>query len=389
MPIMTLPTSQFSIPTRIRFGHGEVNNLPQHLDFIGASNPLLVTDPGMLQTRACQQVREILDASPHSWGLFGQVLPNPTEDNVDQAAELFQKGKHDALIALGGGSAIDVAKAVAIRVSYEGALEDFVPAPPGAPPLPPSIAIPTTAGTGSEVGRSSVIILRKTGRKGVLFDPRLMPAIALIDPDLTLDLPPKLTAATGMDAFTHCFESYVSNVFHPIADSIAFGGLDLVIRYLPTAYKDGQNREARGYMMIAAMMGALAFQKDLGAAHSMAHPLSSISGLHHGFANAVVLPYVMEFNRGSQVEKFARVAGLFDPKAVLLTCEEASHLVVEKVRKLNAALDIPSSLKAAGVREADLDALAEGAFKDGCHETNPRPCTLDDFKQLFRKAFNG
>ncbi len=386
---MTLPTSQFSIPTRVRFGHGEINNLPSHLEMIGASNPLLVTDPGMLQTRAYESVREVLEESPVSWGLFGQVLPNPTEDNVDEAAAMYRKGGHDALVAFGGGSAIDVAKAVAVRVSYEGLLEDYIPAPPGAPPLPPVIAIPTTAGTGSEVGRSAVIILRKTGRKSVLFDPRLMPAIALLDPDLTLDLPPKLTAATGMDAFTHSLESYVSNVFHPIADSIAYGGMDLVIHNLASAVKDGQNREARGYMMIAAMMGALAFQKDLGAAHSMAHPLSSISGLHHGLANAIVLPYVMEFNRETVADRFARVAALFDPKAVLLSTEEASQLAIEKVSELNREIGIPATLKEAGVKESDLEALAEGSFHDGCHATNPRVCTLEDFKALFRKAYGG
>jgi alcohol dehydrogenase class IV len=386
---MTLPTSQFSIPTTVRFGHGEINNLAEHLERIGASNPLVVTDPGMLQTKAYQSAREVLEASSLSWGLFGHALPNPTEDNVDEAAAQYRKDRHDSLVALGGGSAIDVAKAVAIRVSYEGRLEDFVPPPRGAASLPPLIAVPTTAGTGSEVGRSSVIILRSTGRKSVLFDPRLMPAVALIDPDLTLDLPPRLTAATGMDAFTHCLESYVSNVFHPIADAIAYGGLELVIKNLPIATRDGQNREARGYMMIAAMMGALAFQKDLGAAHSMAHPLSSISGLHHGLANAIVLPTVMEFNRETVKDRFARVASLFDPKAVLLSAGEASRLAVQKVRDLNKELGIPASLKEAGVKETDLAALAEGAFQDGCHPTNPRPCTVGDFRELFQQAYAG
>lgn len=386
---MTLPTSQFSIPTRVRFGHGEINNLASHLEMIGASNPLLVTDPGMLQTRAYESVREVLEESPFSWGLFGQVLPNPTEDNVDAAAAQYRQGGHDALIALGGGSAIDVAKAVAVRVSYEGLLEDYVPAPPGAPSLAPIIAIPTTAGTGSEVGRSAVIILRKTGYKACIFDPRLMPAVALLDPDLTLDLPAKLTAATGMDAFTHNLESYVSNVFHPVAEAIAYGGMELVVNHLAAAVKDGHNGEARGYMMIAAMMGALAFQKDLGAAHSMAHPLSSICGMQHGLANAVVLPYVMEFNRDAAAGKFARVAALFDPKAVLLSTEEASQLAIQKVRELNLEIGIPATLKEAGVKESDLEALAEGAFQDGCHATNPRPCTLEDFKALFKKAYGG
>lgn len=384
---MTLPTSQFSMPTAVRFGHGEIRNLVAHLEWIGAKRPLVVTDPGMLSTKAFTSLKETLDLGTLPWALFGKVLPNPTEDNVDDATETFRKGGHDSLVAIGGGSAIDLAKAVAVRIGYEGPLEDYTPAPRGAAPLAPIIAIPTTAGTGSEVGRSSVIILRKTGRKAVLFDPRLMPAVALLDPDLTLELPPKLTAATGMDALTHCLESYVSNVFHPVADSIALGGLELVIRHLPTAVKDGQNREARGYMMIAAMMGALAFQKDLGAAHSMAHPLSSISGLHHGLANAIVLPTVMEFNREVAKDRFARVATLFDPKAALIAAEEASHLAITKVRELNAEIGIPARLRDVGVKESDIEALAEGALHDGCHATNPRPCTLEDFQNLFREAY--
>jgi len=204
-----------------------------------------------------------------------------------------------------------------------------------------------------------------------------------------IDLIRAVTAATGMDAFTHCLESYVSNVFHPIAESIAYGGMELVVRNLPAVVKDGQNREARGYMMIAAMMGALAFQKDLGAAHSMAHPLSSISGLHHGLANAIVLPYVMEFNREMVADRFARVAALFEPKAVLLSAEEGSHLAIERVRGLNREIGIPSNLREAGVKESDLNALAEGAMHDGCHATNPRECTVEDFRSLFKKAYGG
>jgi alcohol dehydrogenase class IV len=233
------------------------------------------------------------------------------------------------------------------------------------------------------------VVLRATGQKEVLFDPRLMPRIALLDPDLTLDLPPHLTAATGMDAFTHCIESYVSPVFHPVADSIAVGGMELVIENLPKVVEDGRDANARGYMMIAAMMGALAFQKDLGAAHAMAHPLSTISGVHHGLANAVVLPYVMDFNLKVAQEKYSKVAGLFDPQALLLESQEAARTAIQAVRDLNRRIGIPSNLKSVGVLDEDLALLAEAASKDSCRLTNPCECGLRDFQALFHKAFEG
>jgi 4-hydroxybutyrate dehydrogenase len=386
---MTLPTSQFSIPTNVRFGHGEVSKIAECLESIGSKNPLLMTDGGMLQTSAFKAVEAALNSSGVPWGLFGNVLPNPTEENVEEASGQFRTGEHDALIGFGGGSAIDAAKAVAIRVSFEGALEDYAPPSGKAGHLTPIVAIPTTAGTGSEVGRAAVIVMKKTGQKGILFDPRLMPRIALLDPDLTKDLPPHLTAATGMDAFTHCIESYVCPVFHPVADAIAVGGMELVIQNLPVAVRDGQNGDARGYMAIAAMMGALAFQKDLGAAHAMAHPLSTISGMQHGLANAVVLPYVMAFNLEAAEDRYAKVATLFDPKVAAVDSAEGARRAVGEVVRLNYEIGIPDDLKAAGVKEDDLERLAKAASEDGCRLTNPRPCEADDFRALFRNAYDG
>jgi alcohol dehydrogenase class IV len=321
------------------------------------------------------------------WGLFGEVLPNPTEDNIDDATNLYLANGHDSVIGFGGGSALDAAKAVALRVVYGGALEgyssDLVPRGK----IPKIIAIPTTAGTGSEVGRASVIVLRATGKKAILLHPDLMPSVAIIDPEMTVDLPPHLTAATGMDAFTHCLESLTSSEFHPVCDAIALGGLEMIVKNLPTAFRDGKCLEARGYMMIAAMMGALAFQKDLGAAHSMAHPLSTISGLHHGLANAIVLPTVMEFNREAAQSHYARLAQLFDKSCVFMSDEEASRIGIEKVRELNRTLAIPASLKEAGVQQDDLEKLAEQAIADPCHLTNARPCTRENFLELFRQAW--
>lgn len=385
----SLPTSGFSIPTAIRFGHGQIDKLPEYLASLGAGNPLVVTDGGLTKTDVYKTVTEILESAPQKWGAFNGVSPNPTEENIEAGAAAYRNGGHDSLIALGGGSAIDAAKAIVLRVALGAPLGEITTGMKPNVVFPRLIAIPTTAGTGSEVGRATVIIMGDSGRKAVLFDPRLMPSMAILDPDLTLNLPPFLTAATGMDAFTHCLESYVSKEFHPIADSMALGGLGLVILNLPRAYQDGQDREARGYMMIAASMGALAFQKDLGAAHSMAHPLSSISGLHHGLANAVVLPYVVEFNLGAAEERYARVAAIFDPKNALLPAAEAARKTVVAIRELNKVLGIPATLKEAGVSESALDALARDAEHDGCHLTNPRACTLEDFQKLFRCAFDG
>lgn len=386
--LMNLPNSRFSIPTRVRFGAGEVANLGECLEEIGSKKPLLVTDPGMLKTGAYRKVESALKQSGVAVSLFGQALPNPTEENVERAADQFRTSASDSLIGFGGGSALDVAKAVALRVSFEGPLEGYQPHPQG-PALAPVIAIPTTSGTGSEVGRATVVVLRSTGHKEVLFDPRLMPKCAILDPELTLDLPKGLTAATGMDAFTHCIESYVSPVFHPVADSIALGGLEIIVEHLPAAYEDGKNLEARGYMMIAAMMGALAFQKDLGAAHAMAHPLSTICGVHHGLANAVVLPYVMEFNVKTVERKYARVGRIFDPGLTGAPEGEAARSAIESVKDLNSRIGIASNLRELGVAEKDLAPLAEAASKDGCRLTNPRECGLDEFKELFQKAYSG
>lgn len=385
---MTLPTSQFSIPTQVRFGAGEISSIGERLQSSGSKNPLLITDAGMLGTEAFKRIETALNKSPADWALFGDALPNPTEANVEKASSRFREGDHDLLIGFGGGSALDVAKAVALRVSFEGPLEGYQPDPTG-PPLAPVIAIPTTAGTGSEVGRATVVVLHSTSRKEVLFDPRLLPKIAILDPELTLDLPPGLTAATGMDAFTHCIESLVSPVFNPVADSIAIGGMELIVANLVTAVEDGKNLEARGYMMIAAMMGALAFQKDLGSAHAMAHPLSTISGVHHGLANAVVLPYVMEFNVEVVEERYARVGRVFDSGLVGSPDSEAARAAIGSVRDLNARLGIASNLQDLGVAEKDLEPLAQAASKDGCRLTNPRECGLEDFRGLFRRAYSG
>src|SRR5579872_6532722 len=282
-------TSNFSFPTKIRFGPGTLKELPEHLTALGVKKPLVVTDPGLVSTDAFKSLEKI---SGKKWALFSGVHPNPAMEDVAAATAAYQTGKCDSVIAFGGGSALDVGKV--IRICLKRPDKPLIPFDFDADwsGLAPCITIPTTAGTGSEAGRSSVII--KDGRKRVIFHPSLMASLVILDPELTLGLPPKLTAATGADALTHCIESFTSPVFHPLCDGIALEGARIVHEFLPRATADGRDIEARGMMQVAAMMGGIAFQKDLGAVHSLAHPLSALHQVHHGLANALCLIPVME-----------------------------------------------------------------------------------------------
>ena len=304
--------SNFSFPTKIRFGAGALEELPQQLDALGIRRPLVVTDPGLLATGAFKALEKI---SGKKWAIFSGVHPNPTIEDVDAAAAACREAKCDAVIAFGGGSALDVGKV--IRLCLKRPDKPLIPFEFEADwsGLAPCVAIPTTAGTGSEVGRSSVIIM--DGRKHVVFHPSLLASLVILDPELTRGLPPKLTAATGADALIHCIESFTSPVFHPLCDGIALEGIHLIGEALPRAVRNGNDLDARGRMQVAAAMGAVAFQKDLGAIHSLAHPLSTFCGLHHGTANALCAPFVMEFNAARKPGTYRRVGiafGLNDPE---------------------------------------------------------------------------
>jgi len=253
-------------------------------------------------------------------------------------------------------------------------------------PLSPMIAIPTTAGTGSEVGSCSVITSVEQGRKFLVCSPLLRPAIALLDPELTVSLPASLTAGTGMDAFTHCVEALVVKDFHPMCDAIALKGIEYVAQYLEIAVKEPGNIDARGYMQMAAMMGAVAFQKDLGAAHSLSHSLSAVSHVPHGLANAICIVPVMKFNKKECLKEYARVAACFGINTFGMSDEKAADKAIEAVADLNERIGIPQKLSQAGVKEEDLEELADKAFLDGCHQTNPRKCTREDLMNLYRQA---
>jgi alcohol dehydrogenase class IV len=383
--------STFSFPTRIVFGCGGVKRLPACLEETGVRKPLVVTDPGLRATPVLDAVVSVLKEAGVPHAVFDGVHANPIEEDVLGSAELYRSAGCDGAIGLGGGSPLDVSKAVVVMARYGGALTELEWQAGGmermSGPYDPIIAIPTTAGTGSEVGRSSVITSHKLGRKIIIFSPWLMPKRAILDPELTVGLPPFLTAATGMDAFTHCLESLTCPVFHPLCDAIAIHGLELVIRYLERATRNGKDIEARGYMQVAATMGAIAFQKDLGATHSLAHPLSTEFGLNHGLANALCLAAVMRFNQEVAASHYARLAALFGVPAQQVTEKEAAARSVAEVESMIERLGITRGLRHHKVPRESLGPLSLKAFEDSCHKTNIRPCTQSDLLRLYEESW--
>jgi len=383
---MTPSLTTFSFPTRTIFGPGAMSGIGDHLRDFGVQRPLLVTDAGLLPTPAWRRVEEATRASGAAFTVFSGVHPNPVEADVVGAAEAFCSNRCDVVIGVGGGSALDVAKAARCLVKRPGfALERFYETADWSD-LAPFIAVPTTAGTGSEVGRSSVITLQATGRKGVLFHPALLARLVLLDPLLTLELPPHLTAATGADALTHCIESYTCPVFHPMCDGIALEGVRLVVEALPRAYRDGADVDARGRMLVAAAMGAVAFQKDLGVVHSMAHPLSTICGMHHGLANALCLVAGMRLCAARKPGLYRQVGLACGLDMVRASDADADQATVEFIRTFLVGLGLDQRLSQHGVRFEQLGALVTQAVEDPCHRTNAVPVTADDFRTLYREV---
>jgi alcohol dehydrogenase class IV len=387
---MTQNISKFSFPNTIYFGAGAIDNLPGYIQELGVKNPLIVTDPGMVNTEVFPKVTAILKAAGIDHGVFSGVNPNPLDSDISKAVDVFKEKNCDSVIGLGGGSALDAAKVVQVIAAHGGRVNDYDNASGGNQnikgPLPPMIAVPTTAGTGSEVGSCSVITSVEKGRKFMVCSPLLRPAIALLDPELTLSLPASLTAGTGMDAFTHCVEALAVKDFHPMCDAIALRGIEYVAQYLETAVKEPGNIEARGYMMLAAMMGAVAFQKDLGAAHSLSHSLSAVCHVPHGLANAICIVPVMKFNKEVCLKEYARVAACFGINTFGMSDEMAADKAIEAVMDLNKRIGIPEKLSQVGVTQDHLKELTEKAFLDGCHATNPRQCTSNDLLDLYKQA---
>ncbi len=386
-----LRVTQFSFPTAVSFGAGEVSKFPKILASLGSKKPLVITDPGMVRTEAYVKVIAAIESGGLSHATYSEVHPNPLDDDVMQAVAMIKAEGCDAIIGLGGGSALDAMKVSQVIAAHGGSVTDYNAMEGGSvmivKDLLPSIAVPTTAGTGSEVGRSAVITVPSLGKKIFVGHPKLMPSHVVMDPELTVSLPNHLTAATGMDAFVHCLESYTSSEFHPICDAVAIGGIEICLKYLERATNDGNDLEARGYMMIAAMMGGISFQKDLGAVHSLAHPLSTLCNVHHGLANAVCMAEVMDFNRKEAAEAYVKLAGMFGVNTFEISKEKAIDAAIKCVADLVERLGLPSRLRDCGVDDDQLEALADKAFEDPCHLTNARQCTRDDLFNLYKKVW--
>ncbi|MBM3840475.1 MAG: iron-containing alcohol dehydrogenase [Verrucomicrobia bacterium] len=382
---MSSSLTTFSFPTPTLFGAGALQELPARLAQTGLRRPLVVTDDGLLKTDAFQSLVSTLGANEQGrqWFLYSGVHPNPIENDVREAADAFQRHACDGIIAIGGGSPLDVGKAARVLVKRPGFnLAKFYEESDWSG-LAPFIAIPTTAGTGSEVGRSSVITLDATKRKAVIFHPQLLARLVILDPELTRGLPPKLTAATGADALTHCIESFTCPAFHPMCDGIALEGVRLIVEALPRAYRDGDNLDARGKMLVAAAMGAVAFQKDLGVVHSMAHPLSTLCGMHHGLANALCLVAGMKFCAARWHGLYRRVGIACGMDLMKVPGVEADRLTIEFIAEFLAGLGLNTKLREHSVKPEQLEALVAQAFDDPCHKTNAVAVTKEDFRQLY------
>ena len=378
--------ARFAFPTNIHFGPGARALAAPHLNAEGLARPLIVTDRGLGRLPILAQFRAALCDAGLVPSVFDEVAGNPVKSQVTEGVKAYRAHAADAVIGFGGGAALDVAKAVALMATHPGELFDYAfasatPRPIGSP-VAHFIALPTTAGTGSEVGRSSVIADDHTHVKRIIFSPHLLARAVFADPELTIGLPAPITAATGMDALTHNIESYIAMGYHPMCDGIALEGVRIAARALPICVAEPGNLQARSDMLMAAMMGAVAFQKDLGATHSCAHALSTVADLHHGLANGIMIEYVMRFNRPACAPRLAelgRVTGA--PQG-----EDPTQGFIDWLVRLKAAIGIPAKLNAVGITAGQIPALSEAAFQDGCHATNPRACTRADFERLFAGA---
>jgi alcohol dehydrogenase class IV len=378
----------WSYPTSIRFGVGRIAELPDACRQLGFKHPLLVTDPGLAKLPMIQDAIARNEAAGIPTGLFADIKGNPVSKNVEDGLKVFRGGGYDGIIAFGGGSALDAAKTIAFMAGQKRPMWDFedigdnwTRADPAG--IVATIAVPTTSGTGSEVGRASVITNEATHVKKIIFHPKMLPSIVISDPALTVGLPAHVTAATGMDALAHCLEAYCAPGFHPMADGIAVEGMRLVKEALPIAVKDGKNLIARAQMMAAASMGATAFQKGLGAIHALSHPVGAVYDAHHGLTNAVVMPYVLEFNRqviGAKMARLAAWLGLPDP---------SFKGVMAWVLALRKEIGIPHTLRDLGVGTDRLDELSEMAAADPSAGGNPIPIGVPELKQMFIACIEG
>ena len=376
--------TRFSFPTIIHFGPGARALAGKHLHDHGLRRPLIVTDRGLAALPLMAELKAGLESAGLAVAVYGGVFGNPTGSQVMNGAAAYKAHEADCVIGVGGGAALDVAKVVGLLATHPGDVMEYVWDHPQVRAIDPKtlpyfIALPTTSGTGSEVGRSSVISEEESHVKRVIFSPAILAKVVFADPELTLGLPPAVTAATGMDALTHNIESYLSPAYHPLCDGIALEGTRIAARALLTAVREPGNVQARADMMMSSMMGAIAFQKDLGAVHSCAHALGTVCDLHHGLANALMIEPVMSYNREAVPDKFAELAHAVGVRSVSAFVPWLAHLKQQ--------IGIPPGLAVVGVKREHFPRLVEIATNDICHQTNPRPCEAADFERFFTEAF--
>ena len=379
----------YSFPTKICFGVDALSKLPETVAKEKYGKCLIVTDPGFAKTGAYKAVVSTLEKAKIPFAVYSEVQGNPNEKDVHDGVAAFKAGGCQWILGVGGGSPLDVAKAIRLMVTHSGSIFDYDDALGGYDKITsnvaPMIAIPTTAGTGSEVGRSTVIVNTKTKTKTIIFSPYLLANYVFADARLTVDLPAKITAATGLDALTHNVESYLAKGTHPLADSIAMGGIRLCVKSLKKACDNGQDLEARGDMLMASMMGAIAFQKGLGVTHSLAHPLSTIAGMHHGLANGIMLVPAMRFNSDVSRERLTEISRTIN--SVLGRDGKASaDAAVAYFEELCRSIGLPRKLTEAGVKSSMLGELVEQAVHDTCWHNNPKPVVKTDFEKLYSEV---
>ena len=384
---MTLPHRNFAFPTAIKFGAGRIKELAEHCRNHGIQRPLFVTDPGLAGIAMVKNVIATVKGEGLGVGVFSEVRPNPVEANIHEGVHAYKHGSHDGVIAFGGGSALDIGKLIALMHGQTISvfeLEDvgdwWTRANPNV--IAPIIAVPTTAGTGSEVGRAGVVTHPQTHEKKIIFHPALMPKVAILDPELTLGLPPKLTAATGMDALAHCLEAYCAPAYHPMAQGVALEGMRLIKDNLPRAVQKGSDVDARGNMLVASSMGATAFQRGLGAIHALSHPFGGLYDAHHGLLNGIIMPYVLKAN-ARKIDK------VIERAAAYLGIKGGFDGFLKWVLGLRKEIGVPHALKDIGIDGARLDEVAKMAIRDPTAGSNPLPFSEAQYKALAKKCVTG
>ena len=382
---MEIQNINWNYPTNIWFGLNRIKEIQKACDNLNIKNPLIVTDPGITKTDIINKINSSLNQKAN---IFSKVKSNPTSQNVEEGVKQFNQNNHDGVIAVGGGSSMDTGKGIAFMSKQERPLWDFEDIGDWwtraiSDAIFPIIAVPTTAGTGSETGRASVFTNELTKEKKIIFHPKMLPSVVILDPDLTIPLPSSLTAYTGMDALAHCLEAYSSNNFHPLSQGIALEGIKMIKDNLILAYKNAKNIKARANMLATSSMGSIAFQKGLGAIHSLSHPVGAIYNTHHGLTNAVFMPYVLQYNKKGIEEKIIDIARYINLKSATF------NNFMDWILELRSNLNIPHTLSEIIDDDKNLEKMSLMAFNDPSTSTNPIPVNAEDFLKMYINAFKG